>query len=123
MLDRPALNRWLPAVLGLFFATIVGFWAYNLGLAHGLAQQLPPPPAGVQPWAYYRPWGFGPFFPVFFLVFWFFVFRLLLFRGGPWRRAWGRYYDGRFSDVPPMFDEWHRRAHERENPPPAPPQR
>jgi hypothetical protein len=121
MQDRSTVYRWVPVAFGVFLAAIVGFWAYNLGLAHGLAQQLPPPPAGVYPWAYYRPWGFGPFFPLLALVFWFFVVRTFLFRGGPWRRGWGRYYDGRFNDVPPMFDEWHRRAHEREGRPPSPP--
>ena len=57
MQDRSAVSRWLPAVFGLFFAAIVGIWAYDLGLSHGIAQQLPPPPAGVYPWAFYRPWG------------------------------------------------------------------
>jgi hypothetical protein len=119
MEDRSAVSRWLPALFGLVLATIVGFWAYNVGWSHGLAQQLPPPPAGVNPWAYYRPWGFGPFFPLLFLVFWFFVVRFLFFRGGPWRRGWGGYYDGRPHGVPPMFEEWHRRAHERDRQPPA----
>jgi hypothetical protein len=32
----------------------------------------------VYPWAFYRPWGFGPFFPLFFLAFWFFVLRIFL---------------------------------------------
>jgi hypothetical protein len=119
MEDRSAVSRWLPALFGLVLATIVGFWAYNVGWSHGLAQQLPPPPAGVNPWAYYRPWGFGPFFSLLFLVFWFFVVRFLFFRGGPWRRGWGGYYDGRPHGVPPMFEEWHKRAHERDRQPPA----
>ena len=41
MHDRSAVHRWLPAVFGLFFAAIVGFWAYDLGLSHAVAQQLP----------------------------------------------------------------------------------
>jgi hypothetical protein len=125
MQDRSPANRWAPAVFALFFAAIVGLavgtWAYNLGLSHGLAERLPPPSAGAYPWAYYRPWGFGPFFPLLFLLFWFAALRFL-FRGGPWRRGWGGYYGGRLPhDVPPMFEEWHRRAHERESstPPPA----
>jgi len=121
MHDRSAVHRWLPAVFGLFFATIAGFWAYDLGLSHGIAQQLPPPPAGGYPWAFYRPWGFGPFFPLFFLAFWFFVLRIFFFRGGPWRRGWRGYYGDR-QDVPPVFEEWHRRAHERNNQPPSPQQ-
>jgi len=121
MQDRSAVHRWLPAVLGLFFAMIVGIWAYDLGLSHGIAQQLPPPPAGAYPWAFYRPWGFGPFFPLVFLAFWFFVLRIFFFRGGPWRRGWRGYYDDG-QHVPPMFEEWHRRAHERSSQPPSSPQ-
>ena len=121
MHDRSAVHRWLPAVFGLFLAAIVGFWAYDLGLSHAVAQQLPPPPAGVYPWAFYRPWGFGPFFPLFFLAFWFFVLRIFFFRGGPWRRGWRGYYHDR-QGVPPVFEEWHRRAHERNNQPPSPQQ-
>ena len=117
MQDRSAVSRWVPALFALFLATVVGFWAYNLGLHQGLAQQLPPPPAGVIPWAYYRPWGFGPFFPLLFLAFWFFVIRFAIFGGRPWRRGWDRYYDGWPHGVPPMFDEWHRRAHERDKQP------
>ena len=58
---------------------------------------------------------------LFFLAFWFFVLRIFFFRGGPWRRGWRGYYDDR-QDVPPVFEEWHRRAHERNNQPPSPQQ-
>jgi len=106
--------RWLFA-LAVFFSIAVGFVAYNLGAAHGAALAgaaangaLPPYPYA---WGWYRPWGFGFGFPIFFfLFFWLFVGRLL-FWGGPWRRRW-HYY----GDVPPSFDEWHRRAHERMSP-------
>ena len=122
MTDRSSVNRWAPAVFALLFAAIVGIavgtWAYDLGLSRGLAEHLPPPTAAVYPWAYYRPWGFGPFVPLIFLVFWFAALRLV-FRGGPWRRGrWG-YYDDRSHHVPPMFEEWHRRAHEQERPAPS----
>jgi hypothetical protein len=120
MQDRSGIHRWDPAVFAVLFAAFVSIWSYNLGIAHGLAQQLPPP-SGVPPWAYYRPWGFGPFFPLLFLVFWFFVARALIFRGGPWRGGWGRYYDGGPHGVPPMFEEWHKRAHERDHQPAPPP--
>jgi hypothetical protein len=119
MQDRSGVYRWAPAVFGLLLAVVVGVWAYNLGLSHGLAEQLPPPSAGVYPWGYYRPWGFGPFFPLLFLAFWFFALRFFI-RGGPWRRGWGGYYGGRSHGVPPMFEEWHRRAHERDSPAPPP---
>jgi len=66
------------------------------------------PPAGA-PYIYVwpRPWGFGfPFFPILLFLFFFFVVRGMLWRGR-WAGGWGYRYDG----VPPMFDEWHRRAH------------
>jgi len=54
------------------------------------------------------------------LFFWFVAFRVFV-RGGRWRHGWGGYYGERLG-VPPMFDEWHRRAHEREaRPASAPP--
>ena len=121
MQERSTASRWIPAASAVIFALVVGFWAYDLGLSRGLAAQLPAPANGVYPWAYYRPWGFGPIFPLFFLAFWFFVLRIFFFRGGPWRRGWRGYYDDR-QDVPPMFEEWHRRAHERSSQPPSSPQ-
>jgi hypothetical protein len=126
MQDRSPVYRWAPAAFGLLIAVVVGLsvgiWAYNLGLAHGIAEQVPPPPAGFYPWAYYHPWGFGPFFPLLFLLFWFFALRFFI-RGGRSRGGWRGYYDLRSRDVPPMFEEWHRRAHEHDSrtAPPAPP--
>jgi hypothetical protein len=112
-------SRWAGGLLAVFLAAIVSAWTYNLGLAHGLAAQLPASAAVAYPWAFYRPWGLGfPFFPLFSLFVWFVVLRLFV-RGGPWRGGWGGYYGGR-SGVPPMFEEWHRRAHEQDTRP-APP--
>jgi hypothetical protein len=119
MQNRSAVYRGAaPAIFALFFAAVVGFWAYNLGFAHGIAQHLPPE-ARAYPWTYYRPWGGGPFVGLFFVLFWFAALRFFI-GGGPWRRGWGGYYGGP-RDVPPMFDEWHRRVHERDSstPPPA----
>ena len=120
MHQHPGPSRWLGALLAVGLAVLVGAWTYNLGLAHGLATQLPAA-AGPYPWAFYRPWGFGfPGFPLFFLFFWFVAIRFFLC-GGRRRGGWGGYYDSR-DDVPPMFQEWHRRAHEQEarsTPPPA----
>jgi len=100
----------------------VGFYGYNLGLAHGLAEgsRAVVVPGGAVPvvalWP--RPWGFGfGFFPLFFIVFWIFVLRALFWRGR-WR---GRTYG--CGGVPAAFDEWHRRAHAQQGqqgpPPPA----
>lgn len=108
-------RMWFWAAMGLLaFAMIAGVssYSYNLGVAQGLADNGRA--IGFAP----RPWGFGfgfPLFPFFFIFFWFLVLRGLFWRG-PWgHRRW--YYDG----VPPAFDEWHRRAHARQDPPsPAP---
>jgi hypothetical protein len=119
MHEHPGPSRWAGALLAVLLAALVGAWTYNLGLAHGLATQLPDSAAGPYPWAFYRPWGLGfPFFPLSFLLFWFVAARIFL-RGGPRRGGWGGYYGGGGRGVPPMFEEWHRRAHE-QDPRPAP---
>ena len=97
---------------------VVGVYTYNLGLAHGIAesgQLVAAPGSGapvvIWPW----PWGFGfGFFPFFFVLLCFFLLRRA-FWGGP-RWGWHHYRDG----VPPRFEEWHRRAHERDASPAAP---
>jgi hypothetical protein len=110
-------GRLLFAVL---VATAIGVVAYNFGVEQGLSRAAAAP-AVAYPW---HPWGFG-FFPVlFFVLFWFFALRLL-FWGVLGARAWryGRgcgpgyghgYGHGYGGGLPPMFDEWHRRAHERD---------
>jgi hypothetical protein len=106
-------NRtWFWIAIGLLaLATLAGAstYSYNLGLAQGLADNG----RAIGP----RPWGFGfgffPFFPFLFVFLWFVVLRGLFWRG-PWGyRRW--YHDG----VPPAFDEWHRRAHARQDAPSA----
>ena len=120
MHEHTGSSRWLAPVVAVGLSLLVGAWTYNLGLAHGLATQLPAPAAGVPyPWAYYRPWGIGPFFPLFLFFFWFLAFRLFV-RGGRRRGGWGGYYGERHG-VPPMFEEWHRRAHEEERRRASPP--
>ena len=105
------------AVLGvLLLSAIAAVIAYNVGVSHGLAQQMVAQgaqlPAYPYPYGWYRPWGFG--FPVLFVVLIWFV----LLRGLLWRGRWRHGYDPGWHGVPPAFDEWHRRAHERlkENP-------
>ena len=108
----------------------LGFYAYNIGLGQGLAESgkivapdgaLPAagaqPLAGAAPYAYgpgfYRPFfGFGIFscfVPILFLFLFFGLLRAI-FGHGP--RGWGRHYGPWRKDVPPMFEEWHRKAHE-----------
>ena len=113
-------STWLSLVtLAVVLAVGVGIVSYNLGLSHGAAQAaaaagtLPPYPYA---WGWYRPWGFGFGFPIFFLLFFWFIAARCFFWGGPWRRRWYREHG-----VPPSFEAWHRRAHERmpQDPPPA----
>jgi len=91
-------------------AVVTGVAAYNAGVSHGLAQR----------YAWPHPWGFGLFFP---LLLGFLLLRLIFWGGyghRRWHRGYGCYGTGPY-DVPPGFDEWHRRAHERgpDDPPAA----
>jgi hypothetical protein len=116
MRNRVAFRIMIALLMGLALV-MVGGYAYNIGVAHGIAEsgRLAAAPAtgaplvGVWP----RPWGFG-WFPIFPL---FFIFALLfLMRGLYWRGAWGCGYGYGYGapGVPPAFDVWHRRAHERQ---------
>jgi len=99
--------RWLIGLALVAALAGVGFYAYNLGLAHGAPGTAVP----VVVWP--RPWGFGffPFFPLLFILFWVFVLRGLFWRGRWGGPCWGyRGYRG-YRGIPPEFDEWHRRAH------------
>lgn len=106
-------SRWAVILAAAILAALVGVLAYNAGVAHGLAQtgQTVVGPGAFGPYGWYRPWGFGIFFPFFFFGLWFLLLRGL-FWGGPWRRRYSC-YGGGFQALPPTFDEWHRRAHER----------
>ena len=104
----------------------VAFFAFQAGVAQGSPVTIEAPSGETvpAPYPYYgygmpfhRPFGFGfgflgcliPLF-LFFIVFGAFRF---LFWGprwgwghrGPWRHGWGE------GGVPPMFEEWHKRAH------------
>jgi hypothetical protein len=109
------MNSWstrtivVAAIAVLALAAGIGVLAYNMGVAQGLAQSgrvLTGPPAGPYVYVWPRPWGlaFGFFFPFLFVAFWFFFVRSL-FWGRRWGGGWHR------DAVPPLFDEWHRRAH------------
>ncbi|HEX7793057.1 MAG TPA: hypothetical protein VF456_01840 [Vicinamibacterales bacterium] len=100
------------ALIGVVLVSaIAAVVAYNVGLSHGLTQQLVTQGGQVPAVLYpYRPWGFGFGFPILlFVLLWFVVARALF-----WRRRWHYGYgDPAWRGVPPAFDEWHRRAHER----------
>jgi hypothetical protein len=117
---------WRVLVALVLIAAIIGIgvYAYNVGMAQGLAQNIQAPAGQVVPMPslrYGHPFfgfGFGPFgclIPLFLL---FLVFGSLraIFWHGPmgWRhmqrRHWG-WHDENDNDVPPFFAEWHRRAH------------
>ena len=80
-----------------------------------------PAPYPYYGWGLWHPWpffGFGCFGPLIALLFLFLAFRALSFlfwgpRWGRWghmRRGWRHGWDDE-DDVPPMFREWHDRAH------------
>jgi hypothetical protein len=97
--------------------------AYQAGLMRGQAESglpAPPqagPPPGATPYPYYygpywhRPFGFfGFLFPLLFILLLFALLRGAFWDGrGPWHYGYGAWKSG---GVPPVFEEWHRRAHE-----------
>jgi hypothetical protein len=97
-----------------------GVYVYNAGVAQGMAAsgKIVVPEGGVAPYPYYGgPFFFGPYgfafggclFPLLFIF-----LAVVLLRGIFWRSHWAR--EGHRSHwergVPPMFEEWHRKAHE-----------
>jgi hypothetical protein len=105
-IDRPRPAFWLGTAA---LALLVGIGAYYLGLAHGSALDV----ADTG-----RRWHVGFPFGALFLLFWLFVIGRGLFWGwgcGGWRyRRYASWYDD-----PSRWDEWHRRAHDQMNRPPA----
>ncbi len=108
----------VAAILG------IGAYAYNIGIARGLAQNVQVPAGQVAPvyplhFGYpYFGFGFGLFaflipFVLLFLVFG--SLRFLFWRGPMgWRHMYRHDWDWRDQNakgVPPFFAEWHRRAH------------
>ena len=104
--ERFGPSRWLPWVVAIVAAVIAATVAYNAGLTQGLAGR-----AGDV--TVYRSHGFGPLWLLFGL-FWFFAIFRGCWWGGPRYWRYHRAYHHWADDVPPDFDEWHRRAHERE---------
>ena len=102
----------------------IGYFAFNAGVAQGSPVTVNAPQGQPYPMPYY-PHGFGmpmPFFgfgcfgiliTLFLLGLAMKAFRMMMWGPrfghmhghGPWRHGWGEH------GVPPMFDEWHKRAH------------
>ena len=114
----------VAAVLLIAAVAAIGSYTYQLGRARGIVEsgRIAAPSGAPVALAYWpRPWGYGfGFFPVFpllfFLFFWVFVMRALF-----WSGRWHRGYRGGWGShgVPPMFEEWHRRAHDQQPPSPT----
>jgi len=117
-------RRVLVAVLILLvvggIATAVGVNAYHAGMVHAVADSGRAVAPAVS-------WGYHPFL---FFPFGFFLFPLTIFLfvwlfagmgrrrywGGPWHHEHG---PGPWSGADQRFDEWHRRAHQSDEPGPT----
>jgi hypothetical protein len=124
----------LGILLVLLLAAVtvtVGGMAYNAGVARGLADSGKlVAPEGALPMMYGAPffyggwgwgWGFGLarcLIPLLGFFFFFAILRVIFWRGRwGWRRGWGergqhwKDFGPEGQGTPPMFEEWHRRAH------------
>ncbi len=119
----------LRVLLGLLvIAAVIGIgaYAYQMGLIQGAAQGTSTGTAPIGPGMvfYGRPfhpfWGFGCFgllIPLFFLLLIFGGLRAMFWRGH-WGHEHGHWHAGPPGHpgwergVPPMFEEWHKHAHE-----------
>jgi len=118
------LWRVLAAVVLIAAIVGIGAYAYSLGTAHGLAQQVQAPAGQAIQMPYLRfghpffGFGFGLFsclIPLFLLFLAFGSLRALFWHDPMgWRHMHRRDWDWRDPNgksVPPFFAEWHRRAH------------
>jgi hypothetical protein len=111
---------WIAAVAG------IAFFAYRAGVAQGSPVTIEAPSGEAVPLSYPY-YGYGPrFHPAFgfgfgcfglILTLLLFFLALKAFRFAVWGPRWG--WGGRHghwsrrweNGIPPMFDEWHKRAH------------
>ena len=100
------INRWAAislAMVAVLIAVGIGAGAYQAGVAHGLALQIPagtappevPPYGWLRACGWHRPWGFGLFFPFFFVFLWIALLRGIFWGG---RRRW--HYYRHWDDMP-----------------------
>jgi len=118
----------LRVVSGLVLLAVIaaiGFFAFQAGVAQGSPITIEAPsgesvPAPYPHYGYgygmrfHHPFGFGfgclvPILAVFLLVLALKSFRMMM-----WGPRWGWGHRGHWGErgVPPMFDEWHKKAHE-----------
>ncbi len=116
--------RIIAALVLIAAVAAIGFFAFRAGVAQGSPVTIQAPSGQTAPMPYpYYGWGFHPFgfgFGCFgFLIVLFLFFLALratrfLFWGPRWgwehrhHGHWGRHWE---NGVPPMFEEWHKRAH------------
>jgi hypothetical protein len=150
-MNRRVVLGILVVLLLVVGAVAVGGYAYQLGVAQGLANSgklVAPQGDGVAPFYYGAPYFFYPhpfgfgfgflgcLFPLLGFFLFFALIRGLFWRGG-WggRRGWGGHgwgpgygsggpgagsegkdFGPGGQGVPPMFSEWHKRAHGEQKP-------
>ena len=103
----------------------IAFFAFQAGVANGSPLSIESPSGDTNTflmphygYGYAMPFHrahfgfgcFGPLFAIFLLILAFKSFRMMLW-GPRWghMRHWSRHWEG---GTPPMFDEWHKKAHE-----------
>jgi hypothetical protein len=126
MNERNTGLRIIAALVLVAAVAAIGYFAFQAGVTQGspVTIQAPSGQAAPAPYPYYgwgvpfhRPFGFGfgcfGFLIVLFLFFLALRAMRFLFWGPRWgwghhrHGPWGRWENG----VPPMFEEWHKRAH------------
>jgi hypothetical protein len=121
--------RILSALVLIAAIAGIGFFAFQAGVAQGspVTIEAPSGDAAPMPYPYYgwgmpyhRPFGFGFGFLGFLILLFLFFAALRAFRFLFWgpRWGWGHHHGGHGpwgrsweNGVPPMFEEWHKRAH------------
>jgi hypothetical protein len=115
-MNRRIVLAILIAAASVGIAIAIGVYEYHSGYSAGLAatgKLTPAEPSAYWGWPpyYYRhgPFGFFGFvFPILFFVLIFALIRRMFWGGWGWRRPYGSWR----RVPPPVFDEWHRQAHQ-----------
>ncbi len=126
-MDGKIVARVVSGLVLIAAIAVIAIFAFNAGITKGspVTIQAPSGETSPAPYPYYgypmfRPFGFGwglgclgALIPLFFLFIALSAFRFLLW-GPRWGHRMHRFgHEGRGwgEGVPPMFDEWHKRAH------------